>query len=254
MAKKILLFTTIGKLNKENEAYVRGSFSSWKEYGFDVLVFGEDFHKDFVNEYNFKLTTDYKRSEFNLPHVKSLFINAQKLDYDLYCFLNSDIIFTSDPTDLLNTIKHEEFMAVGQRLDVWGWPNITKEQIHNPGGIDYFFFTKDFIDWNTMPEFSIARGRFDHWIVGSALKSGKAVIDMTPEFLPLHPEPKNRTSGNPSVLFQEGRIDIAYQIIRNTAYYGKERKHGQTDMTPFIISKEGVKIRNTKIPKNEFGE
>ena len=48
MAKKILLFTTIGKLNKENEAYVRGSFSSWKKYGFDVLVFGEDFHKDLV--------------------------------------------------------------------------------------------------------------------------------------------------------------------------------------------------------------
>ena len=43
MDKKIVLFTTIGKLSDEAKIHVNDSFTSWKEFGFDVVVFGEDF-------------------------------------------------------------------------------------------------------------------------------------------------------------------------------------------------------------------
>jgi len=55
MGKKIALFTTIGKLSEESIVHVNASFSSWSKYGFDVIVFGEDFHEEICKEYNFIL-------------------------------------------------------------------------------------------------------------------------------------------------------------------------------------------------------
>jgi hypothetical protein len=114
MGKKILLFTTIGKLNDETHRYVTAAFSSWKKWGFDVVVFGENFHKDLCSQYNFKLNLKYEKSEFNIPLVRSLFLKAQKYkNYDLYCFINSDIIFHQNPTSIINSIDLKDFMVVG---------------------------------------------------------------------------------------------------------------------------------------------
>ena len=57
MDKKILLFTTIGKLSDESQAHVNASFKSWKDYGLDILAFGETFHKDLCNEFDAILDT-----------------------------------------------------------------------------------------------------------------------------------------------------------------------------------------------------
>ena len=67
MGKKTLLFTTIGKMSEESHRISTEAFSSWK--GFDVVVFGEEFHESLCEEYGFTLDTDYERSEFGLPIV-----------------------------------------------------------------------------------------------------------------------------------------------------------------------------------------
>jgi hypothetical protein len=155
-------------------------------------------------------------------------------------------------------------------MDIWDLPpiNYLKEDIeeisskisplktflHNPGGIDYFCFTPDFWDLSTMPDFSIARGRFDHWLMGKALTQGKGpVIDLSNVFLPLHPEPKNRVIGDYSVLYHEGNIKLGYQILRNNIYFQYSKLHGQVDMAPLILTSAGIKKR-INIPKNEFGK
>ena len=253
MAKR-LLFTTIGPLSKESEVHVNASFSSWKKYGFDVVVFGEEYHKDLCDEFGFTLDLNYEKSEFNIPLVRNLF--ERSLDYkgyDLYCYLNSDIIFNTDPNPYLDKIEFEDFLAVGQRLDVWDYPNVTKSEIHNPGGIDYYFFTPDFTDWSVMPDFSIARGRFDHWIMGHALTEGKPVIDLTEVFLPTHPEPEHRIDSDPGRLYSKGNLKLAYQIFRNNYYFQRARKHGQTDMCPYYMTEGGIEKRN-KTFINEFRE
>ena len=252
MDKKILLFTTIGKLSDESQAHVNASFKSWKDYGLDILVFGETFHKDLCNEFDAILDTSVEKSEFGIPLVRSLFVKASQYDgYDIICYINSDIIFDKDPRPILDQIHYKEFMAVGQRLDVWNWPTITKKKVHNPGGIDYFFMTKDFRDWNDMPDFSVARGRFDHWIMGKALESGKAVVDLTKVFLPIHPEPKNRISASPDVQYANGMVKLGYQQYRNMNIFLDLQCHGQTNMTPFIMTKKGLEKRK-EIPLNEF--
>ena len=253
MGKKIALFTTIGKLSEESKVHVNASFSSWSKYGFDVIVFGEDFHEEICKEYGFILDTEYERSEFNIPLVRGLFQKALTYtDYDVLCYLNSDIIFASSPRKYIDEIEFDSFMAVGQRLDVWNYPNVTKKELHNPGGIDYFFFTPNFRDWSDMPDFSIARGRFDHWLMGASLEINKPVIDLSQVFVPIHPEPKNRITAEWWTLYAENNYKLAYQILRNTWYYAKAKKHGQTDMTPFFMTEDGLLNRIT-IPKNEYG-
>jgi hypothetical protein len=86
MAKKIVLFTTIGKLSDESKVHVHASFSSWSNFGFDVIVFGEDINEEICKEYGFILDTDYERSEFNIPIVRGLFEKALTYaNYDVYC-------------------------------------------------------------------------------------------------------------------------------------------------------------------------
>ena len=254
MDKKIVLFTTIGKLSDEAKIHVNDSFTSWKEFGFDVVVFGEDFHDTLCDRFGFILDTDYEKSEFNIPLVRGLFEKALTYKgYDLYCYLNSDIIFKTNPKPYLNQIKFKNFMAVGQRLDVWNYPNITKSEIHNPGGIDYFFFTPEFREWSDMPDFSIARGRFDHWLMGVSLESGHPIVDLTEVFLPIHPEPEKRITAKWWDLYAEGNSKLAYQIYRNAIWFTKARKHGQTDMTPFVMTQDGL-VERKHIPQNEFGK
>ena len=87
MGKKTLLFTTIGKLNESKNS--TDASESWG--GFDVVVFGEDFdqHKEICDKYGFTLDTDYERTEFGLPIVRSLFESVKRYDgYDVYCYLN----------------------------------------------------------------------------------------------------------------------------------------------------------------------
>jgi hypothetical protein len=254
MNKKIVLFTTLGKLSEEAKLHVNGSFTSWKEFGFDVIVFGEDFHKDLCEEFGFILDTEYQRSEFGLPLVRGLFEKALTYKgYDLYCYLNSDIIFNTNPKPYFNQIEFKNFMAVGQRLDVWDYPNISKSEIHNPGGIDYFFFTPEFRDWSDMPDFSIARGRFDHWLMGASLETGHPLVDLTEVFLPIHPEPIQRKTGDTATLYNNGNYKLAYQVFRNMTLFLEDKKHGQTDMTPFIMTQDGL-VERVRIPKNEFGK
>ena len=254
MDKKILLFTTMGKLSEESTLHVNASFSSWKNYKFNVLVLGEDFHDKLCNKFEFILDTEYERTEFGLPLVRSLFERALTYEgYDLYCYVNSDIIFKKNPRPYIDKIEFENFMAVGQRLDVWNYPNITKEELHNPGGIDYFFFTPNFRDWSDMPDFSIARGRFDHWLMGAALETGHPTVDLTQVFLPIHPEPFKRVSGDPARLYSENNYKLAYQVLKNMSLFLDDQKHGQTDMTSHYMTEEGLEVRRYR-PANEFNK
>jgi hypothetical protein len=249
MGKKTLLYTTIGKLNKETYKNTTDAFLSWKE--FDVVVFGEDEHEELCKKYGFILDTDYQRSEFGLPLVRSLFESSQKYKgYGVYCYLNSDIKFPNSPQYIIDLVDYDNFLLVGQRLDIY--PDGT-EKLHNPGGIDYYFYTPNFWDLSDMPNFSIARGRFDHWLMGKAFTEGNgAIIDLTKEWIPKHPEPINRTTGDFGELFSKNiNPKLAYQMFRNNYYYAKAKLHGQTDMAKFYVEDGKVKQRENKV-KNEF--
>jgi hypothetical protein len=276
MDKKILLFTTAGKLEGENLMFTKASFSSWKKQNLDVVLFGEPFHKELCDEYGFILDINYERDEFGLPIVRDLYLSSQRYKgYDVYCFTNGDIIFHNSILDSINAITFDNFLAVGQRIDVFNLPEIDyltesikdiedklskcSQELHNPGGIDYFAFTPGFWDLNNMPDFSKARNRYDHWLVGYGLTEGNGpVIDLTKTFTAYQPEPINRVRGTSSAFesYGQGNYKLGYQLFRNELYFFKANKHGQVDMAPYYTELDKtitLKQRLDKdIPQNEF--
>lgn len=275
MDRRVLLFTTLGRPNQESERFITASFSSWKKYGFDVMVFGDSDILDITKKWGFNLNLNAEKNEFGLPLVRSLLQEGCSLGgHDVYMYVNSDIIFHTSPQEFINKIPYDEFMVVGQRYDVFNLPSINyltddyeditnkleslEGHLHNPGGIDYWGFTSNFWNLDDMPDFSIARGRFDHYLTGKAIEEGRGpVIDLSKVWLPYHPEPSVRTTGDFGRLFQEENYKLAYQIFRNTLYFGTEQKHGQTDMSQLYFDlEENVPIlkNRTNPPKNEFGK
>jgi hypothetical protein len=275
--KKILLFTTIGKIEGENILFTEASFSSWKKQNLDVVVFGEPSHENICKHYGFTLDLNYEKNEFGLPIVRDLFLSSQRYKgYDIYCYTNADIIFNSNLLDSLNAISFPNFLAVGQRINIFNLPHINyisenqesidikiskcKLELHNPGGIDYFAFTPNFWDLSIMPDFSIARGRFDHWLMGYALTKGNGpVIDITKTFKVYQPEPIEREVGNGDAVesYNNGDYKLGYQLLKNRLFYFKDNLHGQTNMSPFYLDNQNKDIilcdrKDEDIPLNEF--
>lgn len=279
MDKRILLFTTIGKIEGETKKFITASFSSWQRQGVDVVVFGEKYHNDLCAEYGFTLDLDYKKDEFGLPIVRSLFQASQRyVGYDVYCYTNADIIFHSDLRASLNAIPFESYLAVGQRIDIHQLPVIDyrtqthesisnmiaecRQELHNAGGIDYYAFTPQFWLLDNMPSFSIARGRFDHWLMGYALTKGVGpVVDITKTFTIYQPEPEERScgTGDPAEAYNNDNPRLGYQLFRNILMYTYAGLHGQTDMAPYYLvfrEESPIVIKRTEeeIPANEFNQ
>ena len=104
-----------------------------------------------------------------------------------------------------------------------------------------------------MPEFSIARGRFDHYLMGYAMTKGNGpVIDLTKDWVPIHPEPRERLHGDPAILYSQGHAKLAYQIFRNSIHYQHSGLHAQIDMTKFYFRGGEIEERENTI-KNEAG-
>ena len=64
MDRRVLLFTTLGRPNQESERFITASFSSWKKYGFDVMVFGDSDILDITKKWGFNLNLNAEKNEF----------------------------------------------------------------------------------------------------------------------------------------------------------------------------------------------
>ena len=246
MSKKILFFTTSGPIDSQEKVIATtAAFSSWKKWGFDVVLFGEDYHKDLCEEYDFILNTDVEKEE-GLPLIKSIFEQGLAYEgYDCYCYINTDIILLENIQRYIDAIQEDNFCAVGQRIDVWDLPPINfltesyndilkkiyplKKELHQHVGIDYFCFTPGFWDPKDFPRFRIARSTFDNWLINHGITQGQGkMIDLSHTFQPLQLEPNSR----PLI---EGKR--AEQINYNRQL-GGYIKFGGTSNTPYFLTQE----------------
>jgi len=90
-------------------------------------------------------------------------------------------------------------------------------------------------------------------LMGAALETNYPTVDLTEVFVPIHPEPRVRITAKWWDLYSEGNSKLAYQILRNYAWFKQDRKHGQTNMTSHFLTPTDIKIRKNK-PANEFGK
>lgn len=259
-----VFFTTVGKLNHFGWTAFRSAMASWVDRDPDshIIVYGDEGDsevKQFVEWSGAEFRTDVERTEFGLPIVRSMFTTTENTypDWDVYTYINSDIILTKSLQPIIDKVSEigDQFMLVGQRMDLIGYPKENAQrQLHNPGGIDYFCYTKGFWYLDDMPDFSVARGRFDHYLMGRALRHGNGpVIDITKDFLVMHPEPENRLPGDVSALYQRGEFALGYQVLRNHYHFSNARLHGQTNYAPYKLV-NGELQKDKTIYKDEFNQ
>jgi hypothetical protein len=143
------------------------------------------------------------RNEYGTPLLPDIFRLGSEgtRDDDVLCYINTDIILTSDFTVAVEkTTSHfRDFLMVGERTDleldgklIFGadWEETLLKDVlargrpHGPTGIDYFVFRGDL--WGDMPPFALGRTAWDNWLVCRARSKGVAVIDATHALQAIH--------------------------------------------------------------------
>jgi len=182
------------------------AIESWIKLGQDceIIILGKEKNlSEITKQYNIMCDQNIKYSEFKVPFVSSLFKRAEQIaKFDILCYVNCDIILLSDFLPAIKTITRQfkQLLAVGQRWDVEITEKINynnkeweknllemirqKGKLHSPSGMDYFIFRKGL--WANIPDFSLARQRFDNWFVWDAIRRKIPTVDITQSVTVIH--------------------------------------------------------------------
>lgn len=170
----------------------------------EIILFGdEEGTFEICRELGIQYGSEIRKNEFGTPLLDDLFKKAQEMaGNDLLCYVNADIILFNDLTAAAGLLKGfgTPFLIVGKRWDaalnepldfednvLEKWLKTMAEESgrrRHAGTIDYFVFRRGL--YTDIPPFAIGRTRWDHWLVGHALKSRAAVIDATSAVFVLH--------------------------------------------------------------------
>lgn len=229
----------------------------------EIIIFGDEPGTEATAEkFGLKHIPHVPSNEFGTPLVNELFNLAQDhAANDILVYINADIIVLDDFVPQVSRAARlfDEFLLVGQRRDIQldedfsldqiGWQNrlrhliVEQAQMHSPGGIDYFAFTKNL--WTEIKPFALGRCAWDNWLVFSIMAARKPVIDATKTISIVHQDHdyshfiKDRKSTLKTV--QE-----TPEAMRNKELAGEEALIGITTAAPLVLLPDGFK-RRTKI-------
>jgi hypothetical protein len=203
----------------------RNAIQSWTRLHPDVevILFGNDegaaaLVSDLSRDFSIRHEPHVECNELGTKRLDYLFARAQSIArHDLLCYINCDIILTSDFCRALQRVHaaHKEFLMVGRRTDLditaplnfqtrdsepqqrlsalsqpARWEKELRTLAQRSGRkrtaewIDYFAFTRGLYTPD-MPPF-VLRVHWDNWLVWKALSSGKVVVDASQAVLAIH--------------------------------------------------------------------
>lgn len=198
-----LIFVTSCKPTKTEKIQTMqmNSLRSWiaLEQEKEIYVFNRnDSVKEMCKNLKVTIVEEYESSSHSdIPTWRTMRNFASKIsnDDDVIVWVNSDVMFNNS---LIKTIQgvvqsnNENFVLVGQKYD---WSNfydlennfdlssLSPLAKHGEYAIDYFIFKKQLFE--NVPEFFIARQKFDNFLLTKAIKEYFA-IDCTNTLLCVH--------------------------------------------------------------------
>jgi len=202
----LTLFTTAKPFRGHIALIQNNALRSWKQLGpeIEIILFGDDEgSSEAAKELGLRHESKVERNEHGTNLVSYIFQRAQEIAmYDLVCYVNCDIVLTSDFRRAAGRLLPWEsrFLMVGRRWDVEitelldfsrsDWGDRITEQAKSHGcqrtyfNIDYFLFTKGL--YKDIPPFAIGRRMWDSWLVWKALQSGAPVVDSSAAVCAVH--------------------------------------------------------------------
>lgn len=143
------------------------------------------------------------RNQYGTPLLNDLFEKAYtKATHNIMCYVNADIILTSDFIRAVERIRQGEkpLLLVGRRWDIDFEKPLDFEQtnweaqlrvyvkqhgkLRPPASIDYFVFPKGL--YKDMPAIAIGRAFFDNWLLWKAHSLGAWLVDASEVIMAVH--------------------------------------------------------------------
>jgi hypothetical protein len=169
-----------------------------------VLLFGDDPETKAVSEQlGLRHMSGLERNASGTPLLRDIIGRGQAhAGGGLLCFINSDIILTSDFLPAVNRVaaSKSSFLMIGERRDLdftqaidftapeWDTAlridAMRRGRPHGPYGIDYFVFSSGLFD--PIPPLLIGRAGVDNWLVFRARSRWAAVVDASAAVLAIH--------------------------------------------------------------------
>jgi hypothetical protein len=197
----LTIFATCKPFKDEARINQRNSIASWTMLpDTEVILLGNDAGTaEAAREFNITHIPDVPCSEHGTPLVSGLFAAATELSASpLLCYVNADVILLPDFVEAVRRIKARRFLMVGrstgialnEELDfddetvVRKLKSRTARDGEMRDGLDYFAFTRDLYD--RIPELTVGRGYWDHWLVYYPRIRGARVYDATDVITAIH--------------------------------------------------------------------
>jgi hypothetical protein len=202
----LTLFTTPKPFLGHIDVIQRNALKSWKllHPEVEVILFGDDEGAaDVAREFGIRHEPHVDRNGGGMKRIDYMFLRAQAIaGYDLLCYVNCDIILTSDFPLALDRVraKYRRFLMVGRRWDTPierpiafsdGWDikirnlAVSTNDRRNHWFIDYFVFPRGSYG-DDFPQFVIGTVRWDNWLIWKALQAKFQVVDASPVVVAVH--------------------------------------------------------------------
>ena len=227
----LTFFTTCKPFKGANAIAQRNAIQSWLALGHacEVILLGDDEGTaEVAEEFGARHVPDVRQNEYGTPLLDSIFDEAKAVArQDLMCYINADIMLTSDFLDAVMKLPPERLLMISRRWNVnvdgpWDfddpeWHTKLREhtaahgaQKSRRGGPDFFVFQR--YQWNELPPFALGRPAFDNWLIYAAIVRDYPVIDASPSVMAIH---QNHDCGH----VEGGWIDHWYgeEAMRNRA-------------------------------------
>lgn len=193
----ITLFSSLKRFEGLFEIIQHNALESWNACSdiSIVFIYDENSEPSPAEQYPKIKIKDITVNRYGVPLLNKMFTEtAAQAKTDYICYINGDIILIDDFRTAVEKIPFNQFMLVGQRIDIDlteklvfadQWRQNLKKKLENEGelhadtGIDYFLMpTKMFKAFN-MPDFAIGRPAWDNWMIRRARELRIPVVDAT---------------------------------------------------------------------------
>lgn len=201
----ITIFTIANKPFKgHTKTIVSNALNSWTRLSpkCEIILFSEQTELlEFASFLGIKCVSEMKKNDSGTPLLSYVFKRSKDMALNnVLAYVNSDIILTSDFTEVIQTIDGPVFLLNGRRWDLdvghgidfqnSNWEKQLIEQVRTNGhlrgysAIDYFVFPRSLpIE---LPDFAVGIVGWDNWLVFKAKSLQIPIIDCTESINAIH--------------------------------------------------------------------
>jgi hypothetical protein len=263
----LTLFTTMKPFRGEAARIQRNSIKSWLALNPrpEIIVFGDEpgVHEA-CDEFGLGLVSDVDRAPAGPPYLDDLFAKAQRLARTpMLCYVNADILLTSDLLTAIGTVSRElglavmacapQNVAIPHELQTSHacWEQDLRAHVLAKGSgltrcADVFVFPAGFYD--RLPRLEMGRYYFDNVLLWRACFGDLAAVDLTDGVLIVH-----QSHGQTSHPTSSGRDPEQTARIRDSGWnQGQTRwwqRHSSRLELPFALRPDGSIVRRSRIPR-----